>query len=159
MSWESARLLGAERARLIRQLVTEALLLACAGGATGVLLAFVGVRLLLRLNPGDIPRLNETSVDGRVLAFSIATSLLTGFLFGLLPAISASRIDVMAPLKQGGSKGAAGTSNRLRHALIVAEVALSVVLLAGAELLIRSYLVLQAEGTGIFLKPDQRISI
>jgi predicted permease len=145
--------MGAERTRLIRQLVTEALLLACAGGTMGVLLAFAGVRLLLRLNPGDIPRLNETSVDGRVLAFSIATSVATGFLFGLLPAISASRIDVMALLKQGGNKGTAGTSNRLRHALIVAEVALSVVLLAGAGLLIRSYLVLQADGTGFSSSP------
>ena len=145
--------LGAERARLIRQLVTEAMLLACGGGAIGVLLAFAGVRLLLRLNPGDIPRIDETSVDTRVLLFSMATSLLTGFLFGLLPAISASRIDVMALLKQGGSKGAAGTSNRLRHALIVSEVALSVILLAGAGLLIRSYFALQASGTGFSSAP------
>jgi len=145
--------LGAERARLIRQLVTEAMLLACGGGATGVLLAFAGVRLLLRLNPGDIPRIDETSIDGRVLVFSVATSLVTGFLFGLLPAISASRIDIVALLKQGGSKGAAGSSNRLRHALIVAEVALSVVLLAGAGLLIRSYLVLQASDKGFSSTP------
>jgi predicted permease len=145
--------MGAERARLIRQLVTESLLIACAGGAAGVFLAFAGVRLLLRLDPGDIPRLNETSVDGRVLAFSVATSLLTGLVFGLLPAISASRIDVMALLKQGGSKGTVGTSNRLRHALIMAEVALSVILLAGAGLLIRSYLVLQAAGTGFSSSP------
>jgi predicted permease len=88
------------------------------------------------------------SVDPRVLAFSVAISLLTGFLSGLLPAISASRIDVMRLLKQGGSKGAAGTSNKLRHALIVAEVALSVVLLTGAGLLIRSFLNLQREGPG-----------
>ena len=145
--------MGAERVRLIRQLVTESLLIACAGGATGVFLAFAGVRLLLLLNPGDIPRLNETSVDGRVLAFSIVTSLITGLIFGLLPAISASRIDVMALLKQGGSKGSVGTSNRLRHALIIAEVALSVILLAGAGLLIRSYLVLQAEGPGFSASP------
>jgi predicted permease len=145
--------LGAERARLIRQLVTEAMVLACGGGAIGVLLAFAGVRLLLRLNPGNIPRIAETAVDGRVLIFSVATSLLTGFMFGLLPAISASRIDVMALLKQGGSKGVAGTSNRARHALIVAEVALSVILLAGAGLLIRSYLVLQAAGTGFSSSP------
>jgi predicted permease len=147
--------MGAERARLIRQLVTEALLLASAGGTIGVFLAFAGVRLLLRLNPGEIPRLTETSVDARVLAFSIATSLATGFLFGLLPALSASRIDVLALLKQGGSKGTAGTSNRLRHALIVAEVALSVILLAGAGLLILSYLVLQAAGTGFSFEPGE----
>lgn len=140
--------LGAERARLIRQLITEALLLAFMGGAIGVLLAFGGVRLLIKLNPGDIPRLEETALDLKVLLFSVATSLLTGLMFGLLPAISASRIDVMMLLKQGGSKGTAGTSNRLRHALIVAEVALSVILLAGAGLLIRSYVLLQASGTG-----------
>jgi predicted permease len=145
--------MGAERARLIRQLVTEALLLACAGGAAGVFLAFAGVRLLLRLNPGDIPRLGETSLDGRVLVFSIATSLLTGLIFGLLPALSASRIDVMALLKQGGGKGARGSSNQLRHALIVVEVALSAILLAGAGLLIRSYLALAAEGTGFSSTP------
>ncbi len=140
--------LGAERARLIRQMITEALLLASLGGAAGIGLAYGGVNLLLKLNPGDIPRLNDMSVDGRVLAFSIAVSLATGFLFGLLPALSASRIDVMRLLKQGGSKGTAGSSNRLRHALIVAEVALSVILLTGAGLLIRSYLKIVNEGPG-----------
>ena len=140
--------LGAERARLIRQMITEALLLASAGGAIGIALAFGGVNLLLKLNPGDIPRLNDISIDGRVLLFSVVVSLATGFVFGLLPALSASRIDVMKLLKQGGSKGAAGTSNRLRHALIVAEVALSVILLTGAGLLIRSYQKIVSEGPG-----------
>jgi predicted permease len=140
--------LGAERARLIRQMITEALLLASIGGAIGIGLAFGGVKLLLKLNPGDIPRLNDISIDGRVLLFSVVVSLATGFLFGLLPALSASRIDVVSLLKQGGSKGAAGTSNRLRHALIVAEVALSVILLTGAGLLIRSYTKLMIEGPG-----------
>jgi predicted permease len=140
--------LGAERARLIRQMITEALLLACLGGAIGIGLAYGGVRLLLKLNPNDIPRLNDTSIDGRVLLFGVVVSLATGFLFGLLPALSASRIDVVTLLKQGGSKGAAGTSNRLRHALIVAEVALSVILLTGAGLLVRSYLIMMIEGPG-----------
>jgi len=140
--------LGAERGRLIRQMITEAMLLASLGGAIGIGLAFAGVRLLLLVNPGDIPRIDEMSVDARVLLFSIGVSLLTGFLAGLLPALSASRIDVMSLLKQGGSKGVAGTSNRLRHALIVAEVALSVVLLTGAGLLIRSFLNLEKEGPG-----------
>jgi hypothetical protein len=80
--------------------------------------------------------------------FSVVVSLATGFLFGLLPALSASRVDVVTPVKQGGSKGAAGTSNRLRHALIVAEVALSVILLTGAGLLIRSYAKMMIEGPG-----------
>ena len=140
--------MGAERGRLIRQMITEAMMLAILGGAAGVALAYAGVRLLLLVNPGDIPRIGEMSVDVRVLLFSVGISLLTGFLSGLLPALSASRIDVMSLLKQGGSKGAAGTSNKLRHALIVAEVALSVVLLTGAGLLIRSFLNLQKEGPG-----------
>ncbi len=140
--------LGAERARLIRQMITEAMLLASIGGAIGIGLAFGGVKLLLKLNPGDIPRLNDISIDGRVLLFSVVLSLATGFLFGLLPALSASRIDVVTLLKQGGSKGSAGTSNHLRHALIVAEVALSVILLTGAGLLIRSYTKLMIEGPG-----------
>jgi predicted permease len=140
--------LGAERARLIRQMITEAMLLASIGGAIGIGLAFGGVKLLLKLNPGDIPRLNDISIDGRVLLFSVVLSLATGFLFGLLPALSASRIDVVTLLKQGGSKGSAGTSNHLRHALIVAEVALSVILLTGAGLLIRSYTKLLIEGPG-----------
>lgn len=140
--------LGAERARLIRQMITEALLLASIGGAIGIGLAYGGIRLLLLLNPGDIPRINDISIDGRVLAFSVIVSLATGFLFGLLPAISASRIDIVGLLKQGGSKGAAGSSNGLRHALIVAEVALSVVLLTGAGLLVRSYLKIMTEGPG-----------
>jgi len=140
--------LGAERSRLVRQMVTEALLLASIGGAIGIGLAYGGVRLLLLVNPGDIPRMNEISIDARVLIFSLAASLATGFLFGLLPALSASRVDITSMIKVGGTKGATGKSNHLRHALIAAEVALSVVLLAGAGLLIRSFLKLQAEGPG-----------
>ena len=140
--------LGAERSRLIRQMVTEALLLASVGGAIGIGLAFAGVRLLLLVNPGDIPRMSETSIDARVLIFSVIASLATGFLFGLLPALSASKVDITAMIKQGGSKGARGNSNRLRHALIVSEVALSMILLAGAGLLVRSFLKLQNEGPG-----------
>ena len=104
---------------------------------------------------GDIPRLNETSVDGRVLAFSIATSLMTGLMSACSPAISAfsaHRRDGAA-LKQGGSKGTAGTSNRLAALADCGRGRLSVVLLTGAGLLIRSYLVLQAEGTGFSPSP------
>jgi putative ABC transport system permease protein len=135
--------LGAERARLIRQMLTEAVLLALGGGAAGAAIAYGAVRLLLRLHPPNIPRLEETSLDVRVLLFTAATALLTGLAFGLLPALAASRIDVSSLLKQGGNKGVAGTSNGLRNSLIVAEVALSVILLAGAGLLIRSYLKVQ----------------
>ena len=141
--------LGAERARLMRQILTEALLLSCAGGSLGVLLAFASVRILGRINPGDIPRFGETSVDTQVLFVSLAASIATGLLFGILPALSASRVNIGELLKQGGSaRGVAGTSNRLRQALVAVQVALSVVLLAGAGLLIRSYLKLSAENPG-----------
>ena len=100
------------------------------------------------MHPFDIPRLDETSLDLRVLLFTAGISLLTGLGFGLLPALAASRVNVMSLLKQGGNKGIAGTSNRLRNWLIVTQVALSVILLAGAGLLIRSYLNVQSVDTG-----------
>lgn len=141
--------LGAERARLMRQILTEAVLLSCAGGALGVLLAVASVRVLARINPGDIPRFGDTSVDAQVLLVSLAVSIGTGLLFGILPALSASRANISELLKQGGSgRGMAGTSNRLRQALVAIQVALSVVLLAGAGLLVRSYLKLSAENPG-----------
>ena len=140
--------LGAGRGRLIRQMVTESLLLAIGGGLLGVLLAVGGVRFLVRLNPGNIPRITETSLDARVLLFAAAISAGTGVLFGLLPALSATRTDVMPLLKQGGGKGSVAASSRLRQALIVAEVALSVLLLASCGLLIRSDLKLQTDGPG-----------
>jgi putative ABC transport system permease protein len=140
--------LGAERVRLVRQMLTEALLLALGGGMLGVLIAYGALRLILRLHPGDIPRLNETSLDAGVLLFTAGASLLTGLAFGLLPALAASRVNVSSLLKQGGNKGIAGTSNRLRNGLIITQVALSVILLAGAGLLIRSYLNVQSVDTG-----------
>jgi len=140
--------LGAERARLIRQMLTEAVMLALGGGALGAALAFAAVRLLVRWHPIDIPRLDETSLDAQVLLFTVAVSLLTGLTFGLLPALAASRVNVSALLKQGGNKGVAGSSNGLRNSLIVAEVAMSVVLLAAAGLLIRSFVKVQSVDTG-----------
>src|ERR1035438_3410519 len=140
--------LGAERVRLVRQMLTEALLLALGGGILGVLIAYGALRLILRFHPGDIPRLNETSLDARVLLFTAGASLLTGLAFGLLPALAASPVNVSSLLKQGGNKGIAGTSNRLRNCLIITQVALSVILLAGAGLLICSYLKVQSVDTG-----------
>ena len=140
--------LGAARRRLIRQMLTESMLLAVGGGTLGVALAFALVGMALRLNPGDIPRLEETTVDARVLLFSLIVSVLTGLLFGLLPAFSASKVSLTTILKQGGARGIAGTSNRLRHGLIVAELALSMILLAGAGLLIRSFVKLQSTDPG-----------
>ncbi|MGD0298550.1 MAG: ABC transporter permease [Bryobacteraceae bacterium] len=140
--------LGAERVRLVRQMLTEALLLALGGGALGVLIAYAALRLVLWVHPGNIPRLDETSLDARVLLFTIGASLLTGLAFGLLPALAASRVSVNSLLKQGGNKGIAGTSNRLRNGLIITQVALSVILLAGSGLLIRSYLNVQSVDSG-----------
>jgi predicted permease len=140
--------LGASRARLIRQLFTESLMLACGGGILGVLAAFGAVRALLRLNPGNFPRIEEASVDGRVLLFSAGVSIITALLFGLLPAISASRSGLAEMLKHSGSQGVKGGAGHARQALIAAEVALSVVLLAGAGLMIRSLVRLNAVETG-----------
>ena len=139
--------LGAERVRLVRQMLTEALLLAAGGGALGVLLAMGAIRAMVRTNPGEIPRLEETSLDVRVLLFSAGITIATGLLFGLLPALAASRVDVTALLKQG-ARSIAGPSKRLRSALIVTEVALAVILLAAAGLLVRSYLNVLSVDTG-----------
>ncbi|MGA8267489.1 MAG: ABC transporter permease [Candidatus Acidiferrales bacterium] len=140
--------LGAGRKRLIRQLLTEAVSMACAGGALGVGIALAAIRILQRFDPGNIPRLNETSLDSRVLIFSIGLSLLTGIIFGILPALAVSRTNLSEMLKQGGARGIAGSSNRLRHGLIVIEIGLAVVLLSGSALLIRSYLKLQSVDLG-----------
>jgi predicted permease len=140
--------LGARRLRLVRQMLTEAVLLSCTAGVLGVLLAHAFVRVLLLLNPGNIPRLEETSIDARVLAFSLGVSILSGIAFGIFPAFSSSRTNVNELLQRGGNRGATGSGNRVRNALIVAQLAMSVVLLTGAGLLIRSYLKIEAVDTG-----------
>ncbi len=139
--------LGAERSRMIRQLLTESLMLSCVGGALGIALSYAAVHVLAILNPGDIPRFNTVTVDGRVLLLAVTLSIGTGVVSGLAPAISASRSNVNELLRRGGSR-VSGGSNRGRLALIVFEVALSVVLLAGSGLLIRSYLELEAIDPG-----------
>jgi len=128
--------LGAGRARIVRQLLTESLLLALAGGALGLLFAFWLVKTLVAFGP-EIPRLGEIGVDGGVIAFTFGVSLLTSLLCGLAPALSASRPDLNEALKEGG-RSAGGSSGLSRSALVVAEVALTLVLLVGAGLLIRS---------------------
>lgn len=140
--------LGAPRSRLIRQVLTESLLLAIAGGGLGAGLCFAAVRVLARMNPGDIPRFEEISVDWRVLVFALAISLVTGILFGALPALASARANVADLLREGGGRGIAGGSSRVRYALVAADVALSVVLLGGAVLFIRSYLYVQSEQKG-----------
>jgi putative ABC transport system permease protein len=141
--------LGASRLRVIRQLLTESAMLAIAGGALGLMLSVWGVSLITKLLPPDFPRLHEIGIDWRVLAFTVGASMFTGFLFGFAPAMHASKTDVQEAMKES-SRGASGSlrRSRLRHALIVAEVALSVVLLAGAGLLFRSFMRLQEVDTG-----------
>jgi putative ABC transport system permease protein len=132
---------GASRWRVIRQLLTESVLLASAGGALGVLLAAWSVRALRSQLPDVIPRLKDMGVDANVLLFTLAISALTGVLFGLAPALRASRTDLNETLKEGGGRGTPGdASQRARSVLLVAEVALAVVLLAGAGLMVRSFL-------------------
>ena len=132
--------LGATRARVARQLLTESLLLSLAGGAAGLLLAVWGVDAIVKLSPANVPRLAETAIDARVFLFALGVSVLTGLLFGLAPAVQASKTDLAEALKEGGRGGTAGARrSRLRSGLVVVEVALSLVLLVGAGLLFKSF--------------------
>jgi putative ABC transport system permease protein len=141
--------LGASRARVVRQLFTESTLLALTGGTVGLLIAYWGLAAITKLLPGDFPRLNEIHMNVRVLAFTFAASVLTGILFGLVPALQISRPDVQESIRETG-RGVSGNrrQSHFRQALIVVEVALSVVLLVGAGLLFRSFLRLQSVNTG-----------
>lgn len=131
--------LGASRARIASQLLTESLLLSLTGGVLGLLLASWGIDLLIAYGPTDVPRLREVSLDRYVLFFTFFVSMLTGVLFGLVPALQASRPDPGNTLKQDGRGHSHAGRNRMRSALIVSEVALSLMLLAGAGLLINSF--------------------
>ena len=140
--------LGAGRSRIIRQLLTEALLIGVAAGAIGSGLTFGFLRLLPLLDPGNIPRLREASLDTSVLLFTVAVSLLTSVLTGILPALAVSRINLTDFLATTGSHSIAGAHTRLQSGLIVAESALVVVLLASAGLFLRSYINVESVNTG-----------
>jgi putative ABC transport system permease protein len=149
--------IGANRARLVRQLLTESVVLALAGGVVGFLIGVWGVHALLAIAPGDLPHINDSlhassavsALDWHVLGFTLAISFATGILFGLLPAMHVSRLDVNSSLKEtGGRAGTGRHQNRARGFLVVSEVALAVILLVGAALMIRTFAGLRAVNPG-----------
>jgi len=140
---------GAGRGRIIRQLLTESLLLAAVGGGLGVALASAGVQVLLGIGPANLPRLGSVTVDTNVLVFSIAIVVVTSLLVGLAPAVRLSRTDLGALINQGGRGGGASRGdNRIFGALVIAEIGLAVVLVTGAGLLLRSYVNLATTNPG-----------
>jgi putative ABC transport system permease protein len=145
--------LGAGRGQIIRQLLTESLALSFVGGLLGLAAGFAGVRLLLSISPGNIPRIGENGsavgLDYRVLLFTLGISLLTGIFFGLVPAISASRPDLTASLNENSSRSGVGfRQGKIRSVLVVSEVALALVLVIGAALLIRTFFKLEDVNPG-----------
>lgn len=145
--------LGASRARVVRQLLTESVLLAVTGGVLGLALGFLGVRWLLAISPAGLPRIGEdgaaVGVDWRVLGFTLALSCATGILFGLFPAFSVSRTDLNSTLKESSNRAGTGFRQaKTRSLLVITEVALAMVLLVGAALLIRTFVALRLVNAG-----------
>jgi putative ABC transport system permease protein len=149
--------LGAGRFRIVRQMLCESLLLGALGGVAGMSLAWMGLDLLLTALPVELPFWMKFNVDGRVLSFTLAISLLTSLIFGAAPAWQAARIDLIEALKEGGRSVAGGSRNRLRRLLVVAQVALALILLAGAGLMMRSFLRLQQVRLGF--NPDNVLTL
>jgi putative ABC transport system permease protein len=141
--------LGASRARLLRQLLTESLLLSAIGVAAGLPLAIWGIHLLVALAPDDLPRSQEINIDGWVLGFTLLVAAACGLIFGLAPALQSSRLNLNESLKEGGRGGADSSGRRrMRSALVVAEIAFSLMLLVGAGLMVKSFLKLQSVSPG-----------
>jgi predicted permease len=154
--------LGAGRMRLVRQLLTESVLLGVLGGAAGLLVAVLTLYLVRDINPGNIPRLDAIRIDGSVLAFTFGVSILTGIIFGMAPAVRVARVDLNSSLKSGGRSsqtegGFTVARHGLRSLLVITELALSMVLLIGAGLLIRSFARLASVPPGF--NPDHVISM
>jgi putative ABC transport system permease protein len=140
--------LGASRWRLVRQLLTESVLLAAFGAVIGVGLASLGIRLLAALQPGDLPRIDAVSIDPVVLAFTAAAAFVAALVFGLVPAVRAARADIATSLRESGRTAGVAGGRTLRSSVVIAEVALSFVLLIGSGLMLRSFAALQRVDPG-----------
>jgi predicted permease len=145
--------IGAARGRIARQLMTESVVLSLLGGLVGLALGVAGIRALLALNPGNIPRIGidgaAVGLDGRVLAFTAFVSVLTGLVFGLFPAWRAARVDLSTVMKESAGRSGTGfKQNKTRAVLVITEIALALILLVGAALLIRTYIALRAVDPG-----------
>ncbi len=149
--------LGAGRGRLVRQMITEATMLALAGGALGLAFALGGMKILARLVPNGLPNTAKPALDPRLLLFTLALSLLTGLIFSVIPAIQAARASVNDALKQGGRSGADTRGRNTRDALVVIEVAAALVLLTGAGLMIQTMAKLRAIDIGF--RPDHLLTM
>jgi putative ABC transport system permease protein len=151
--------MGAGRWRIIRQLLTESVILAIVGGTVGLLLAAWGMDALLALAPADLPRVKDVAIDGTALIFTLTVTVLTGVIFGLAPALQASKPDLNETLKESGGRGSTGGIHRqrVRNMLVVAEVALALVLLIGGGLMIRSFMRLQQVDPGF--NPDNAVMV
>ena len=148
--------LGAGRGRLVRQLLTESLMLGLAGGMAGLLIAWWGTNALIGAQPADIPRIDEIGLNPTVVLFTLVTSLLTGIAFGVFPALQATGGSQVSALREGGRGGVGRGTNRVRSTLVVAEMALAVVLLMGAGLLIRSFVELTQVDPGF--RPERAMA-
>jgi predicted permease len=149
--------LGAGRGRLVRQLLTESMVLGIAGGVVGLLVAYWGTRALIAAQPADIPRLNEIGVNPVVVIFTLATAVVTGLCFGVLPAMQGTSGPLMGTLREGGRGAGVGRgTHRVRSGLVVAEMALAVMLLMGAGLLIRSFVELTRVDPGF--RPERAMA-